>query len=70
MDRVRIILRFPRRGFTLIQKSKGHKHAAWNGVTGGQAGEVRADDMMASKSPLCLRDCFILRMVTRELMAV
>ena len=43
---VRIILRFPRRGFALIQKSKDTKYAAWNGITGGQAGEMSVEMMM------------------------
>lgn len=43
---VRVILRFPRRGFALIQKSKDNKYAAGNSVAGGQAGEVMVEMMM------------------------
>ena len=43
---VRIILRLPRRGFASIQKSRCNKNVAWDGVTGGQAGEVMVEKMM------------------------
>lgn len=43
---IRIIRRFPRRGFAFIQESEGDKNAAWTGVTGGQAGGLMVEMMM------------------------
>ena len=45
----RIILRFPRGSLGFIQECKGDKEAAWNGVMGGQAGEVMVEMMMVQR---------------------